>query len=140
MAETVPVVVAMTRLRNRRAAAGVDLPATATGTHLLDRRLLDRPHELVDLERLLLDALPGGERTRAVRAVAVELRAPVDRHEHVGRDRLSPWLRVGQRAVRAGRHDRLERDRLGAEQADLVLEVDGHVVLGPAGEPALEHR
>ena len=85
-----------------RATASTSRPPAPGATAASDG-LLRAQHELVDLARLVLDPGAGGERARAVRAVAVEPAAPVDRHELPALDLHVARLGVRQRAVRAAR-------------------------------------
>ena len=82
---------------------------------------------------------PGRVRPRAVRGVAVELRAPVDRDEHAVGDLDVARNRVRQRAVRARGDDRRERRALGAHAAHLRLEIEGDLLLGAPRETAPQH-
>ncbi len=65
--------------------------------------------------------------------------APVDRHQHVPRDRPLPRLCVRQRAVRARGHDRGEARRLRSELAHRRLEHERDVALGAPHEAAFQH-
>ena len=94
-------------------------------------------HEVVGLERLVGE-VPGGQRARAVRAVPVQLRAPVDHHELVGAD-LARRAAARAAARRGGRRRRSSQNDglLGAEVLHRALQRDGHADLGAPGQPLL---
>ena len=94
-----------------RARDGVDLAAGGPRAHGRERRLLGLEHQLVDLAVARVD-VARRVGARAVRGVAVELRAPVDDAQRAGGDRHVARRGVRQRPVLAGRHDRRERRRL----------------------------
>ncbi len=137
VAETVSEMIAVAAGVDHLAGDAVDLaPAAARGDclHALALRL---EHELVDAPGVLA-RLAGRDRARAVRAVAVELGAPVD-HDHLPRsDDHVARLGVGQCAVRSGGDDRLEAGALRAAHAQLALERQRQVALGSADQPVAQ--
>ena len=64
--------------------------------------------------------------------------APVDREQHVAGDRLVARFGVRQGAVGAGRDDRGEARRFGAEPAHAQLQGDRDVALGAPHQPVFE--
>src|SRR3954469_15356742 len=90
-------------------------------------------HEVVDIAVARVDLAAGPERARAVARVAVEHPAPVDHAERARLDRHVARGGVRQRPVRAARHDRRERHRLGAHAAHRELEVERDLALGASG-------
>jgi hypothetical protein len=121
-----------------RAGDRVDLLAQRPGPDGGERLGLRAQDEVEDLAVLRVE-LAGGERPRAVRRVAVELRAPVDRDERPRRDLDVARHGVRQRAVRPGGDDRRERRPLRPAAAHGELEVERDRLLGPADDPRLEH-
>src|SRR5271155_1495521 len=107
----------------------VELTAARSGRVGGERRQLGAEHELIDLARLSRDALAGGIRAGAIRAVALELGAPVDRQQHVARDRHRTRLGMGQRGVSTGRHDRGKARGLCAQPAHEELQLDRDIAL-----------
>ena len=89
-----------------RATASTSRPV-GPGPHGGQRGLLGGEDELVDLAVARVE-LAGGEGARAVRAVAVELRAPVDDHE-----RARPGSDVARRRRAAARRARRRRRSAG---------------------------
>ena len=73
----------------------------------------------------------------AVRAVAVQLGAPVDHHQLVGSDLDVARLGVRQRAVRTGGDDRVKGGPLGPEVAHRPLQGGGDAHLGAPHQPPL---
>ena len=137
MAEPVAEVLAVARGLDHRARHCVDLATAGAGVDRIDARQLGLQHELVDLAGLVA-RLAGRDRARAVRAVAVELGAPVD-HDHLPRPDLDvAWLGVRQRPVRPGGDDRVERRPLSALLAHRPLERVGELTLGPPDEPLVD--
>ncbi len=99
------------------------------------RLLLRREHQLVHLDRLVLQ-VARGEGAGAVRAVAVHPAAHVDDHKRVGGDALVTGGGVGKRSMRPARDDRGERRVLGPALAHLALHVERHLALGAPHEAA----
>src|SRR5690348_16348896 len=92
---------------------GVDLAAADVGP--------DRPHagslsiedQLVDLASLAFE-IAGGDSARAVRAVTVDLRPPIDHHQLAGGNLDVAGTGVGQRTLGTEGHDRIKRGTGGA--------------------------
>ena len=101
-----------------RAAPSTSRPLTPART-ALQAGQLRLEHELVDGVRLVVE-LAGGEGPRAIRAVAVEHRSPVDHDQLTGGDLDVARLGVGQCAVRPGGDDRGERQAGGAVSARIA--------------------
>ena len=80
VAEAVAVVALVTGAVDDVAHGLVDLFAVAAGTYLVEPDLLGPEHQLVGLARLGA-RLADGYRARAIGAVAIGLRAPVERHQ-----------------------------------------------------------
>ena len=116
------------------ACGRVDGAGRCPGAHCLEAGQLGGEHELVDLPALAVD-LADGERSRAVRAVAVELRPPVDRDQLAGLDLDVSGRGVRQRAVGSGGDDRVEARAARAPLAHRLLERHRDLVLGAAREP-----
>ncbi len=137
VAEAVAEVPGVARCVDQRARGGVGVAPAHARAHRVEPGLLRAQDQLVDLARPLA-GLADRIRARAVRAVAVELRAPVDRHEAAGRDLRLARDRVRERAVRAVRDDRVEARALCAEPAHLLLERERDGALAAAREAVLE--
>ena len=108
VAEAVAEVLALPRLLDHLARDSVDLFAVRSRPDRGERPFLGREHELVDLAGPLGDPLAGCVRARAVRAVALVQRAPVDRHQHVRADLASRAAR--RAAARRARRRRRSRE------------------------------
>ena len=137
VAEAVAEVLAVAGGGDDLARDGVDLAPAGAGAHRGQRGLLSAEHQLVDLAVARVE-LAGRVGARAVRGVAVELGAPVDRDQRAGRDRDVARDGVRQRAVLAGGDDRRERRGLGAGLAHRDLEVERDVALGAADQAAAQ--
>src|SRR3979411_2123922 len=94
VAETVAEMLALAALLDHLPRDSVNLAPAGAAEQGRKPSLLGAQHELVDLTGLVSDRLAGRERPRAVRAVAVAQRAPVDRDQDVRRDLLVPRLGV----------------------------------------------
>ncbi len=138
VAETVAEVIALPRLLDHLACDRIDLFAVRTGLDRGERPFLGFQHERVDLPGSRGDPLAGRVRARAVRAVALVQRAPVDRQQRVLADLPRARLGVRQRAVRAGGDDRGEACARGAEAAHAQLQLDRHVALAAADDAGFE--
>ena len=118
-----------------RAAASISAPARPDDRRHAPGGLRQR-HELVDL------ALPVGgraedERAGHVRVVPIDGRAEVQLHEVAGGEHCAGRPVMRNRAVGAGRHDRLERRVLRTQHAHPLVEIQPDLPLGPAGtDPA----
>src|SRR5438105_2567228 len=84
--EAVAEMLAVAPSVDHRPCHGVDLATAGARLHRLDTGELGAEHQLVDVPRLR-PGLPRRERPRAVRAVAVELGAPVDNDQLAFADR-----------------------------------------------------
>ena len=138
MAEPVAEVLAVAVGGDDVARDGVDLAARRARPHGVQRRLLGVAGRGRRSRQVVVE-LAGRPRARAVRAVAVDLRAEVERDEHPRRDLDVARLGVRERAVRAGGHDRGEARAGGAAAAHLLLERERDLALGAADDAALEH-
>ena len=98
VAEAVAELVAVAAVADDRPRDLVGGGSRHAGADRLQRLALGVADELVDLARLALD-LADGERPRAIRAVAVDLRAHVEDDEVPGADLALGRQRVGKRAV-----------------------------------------
>ena len=78
----------------------------------------------------------GRERPRAVAVVAVDLRAPVDRHERALLDDRLGRVRMRQRTVRARRDDRRERQLVRTVRVQQLVQAPGELELA-AADPRL---
>src|SRR5262249_6524266 len=116
----------------------IELAAAGTGPDRVQRTLLGREDELVDIICLSGDARAVRIRAGAVRAVALVAGSPVDREQHVAGNRLLAWSGVRQSGVRAGGDDRGEAWSLGAEPAHAQLQLDRHLALGSSNDTAFE--
>src|SRR5205823_12829609 len=137
VAEAVAELVAVAGLLDHRPRDRVDLPSSRPGAHRVQAGLLGALDERVDLARLPVE-LPRGDRPRAVRAVALDLRAPVDHEQRAGRDLDVARLGVGQCAVRTDRDDRGEAWRGRPAMPHLILQRERDRALGAPDQPALE--
>jgi len=140
VAEPVAEVLPLPRVLDQLARHRIDLTTALAGPDRLEARELRAQDELVDLAGTGLDRLAGGIGPRAVRAVAVELCAPVDRHEHIGGDLDVARLGVRQGAVGPRGDDRGKARLLGAQPSHPRLELKCHIALGPPHEAFLERR
>ena len=142
MAEAVAEVLAVAgRVDDRRARPRRPRGPSGPGRTAASAASWARSTSVVDLASRGSTSLAGRERARAVRAVAVELRAPVDRHERAraGSRRRAARRAAARRARRAatiGGND----DRLGAQRRIVELEVERDLALGAAREPARPAR
>src|SRR4029078_10004165 len=108
VAEPVPELVAVAGLGDELAGDRVDGLALGPGPHRVQGGALRAQDQVVDGARLVLDRA-GGHRARAIRAVALVTRAPVDHDERTRGDLDVARLGVRERAVRAGGDDGGER-------------------------------
>ena len=138
VAEAVAEVLALPGRLDQVACDRVDLFAVRPRPDRGERLFLGGEDELVDLPRARGDPLSGRVRARAVRAVALVQRAPVDRDQHVLTDLACARRGVRQGAVRAGGDDRGKARALGAEAAHAQLQLDRDVALGATDETGFE--
>jgi hypothetical protein len=120
-----------------RATASTSLPS-GPGPDGGERLLLRAEHEVEDRTVARLE-LPRRERPRAVRRVAVEDGAPVDREQHALPDRDVARRRVRQRAVLRGGDDRRERRTRRPAAAHRELDRDREVALRAPDDALGEH-
>src|SRR5881394_413174 len=128
--------IAMTGCGNQLASNAVEgLPANPGGNGV-ERCGLRRPHRLVDVAGALA-WLANSEGARAIRAVAVQLRAHVEDDQLAAADLALAGLGVRQGAVWAGGDDRREGG-VAALLADPGFGGAGHVALRTAAQPSLQ--
>ena len=123
---------------DHRAGDSVHLLARGSGPHRPESRELGVQHQRIDLHGLTVE-FAGGHGAGAVRAVSVELGAPVDHHERSGADLDVAGLGMRQGAVGAGGDDRLEARPLRSGQAHLDLERQGDFPLGLPDQTGADH-
>src|SRR5581483_9731987 len=107
VAESVAEALALPLGRDDLARSRIYFSSRASGGHRRDAGQLCPQHQFVDLPRRL-PGVAGGDRAGAVRAVAVELRAPIDHDEVPVADLDVTRHRVGPGPVGARGDDRLE--------------------------------
>jgi hypothetical protein len=137
VAEAVAEVLAVPGRRDDLARCGVDRAALRPRTHRGQPRLLGAQHESVGLREGVRQVPHGRPGARAVRVVAVQARADVERHQRVGRDLDRCRLGVRQRAALGRGHDRGKARAVGAQPPHLLLEREGDGALRAAGQALL---
>ena len=130
VAEAVAEVVAVAGVGDHLARDGVGLDAGHPGPDPVDCRELRLEAHVVDLAQHCGE-LAGREGARAVRAVAVELGAPVGRDERPRLDDVVCWLAVRLRAVQPGRNRGVERKVVDAVGVQQLPQPPGDLALAP---------
>src|SRR5256714_12641112 len=136
VAQPVSELVSEPGLLDRIACDAVGIGALHPGTDRVDRGLLRLQADGVGLGDPP-GQLAGGERPRAVRAVAVDHRPGVHDDRVAVLDDPIAWMRVRQRASGACSEADVERETLRAELVQQYLQPPGEVALGPADERLL---